>query len=894
VIGALLAVAALSVAAETEAVSTSRLSLDERIAAQEAIERVYHAHQLGETRPFEVAVPRALLEKKVLGYLTAAARWPIAAQELRSEVERLRRRTRLPDRLEELFDVLGHDPLRIEECLARPILLARIEATGSLEPAEEDQPAPRVAALEACVPDVWSPTSATAAPSPRFHHTAVWTGSVMLVWGGKFEDFAIPLGDGYRYDPTLDSWERLSSVGAPEGRDSHTAMWTGSQMIVWGGFGASGALASGGRYDPIADAWSPTSTQNAPVPRGRGAAVWTGSEMIVWGGFNGSIALCVERSRNDGGRYDPATDTWTPTALPPAPSDSGREFHTAVWTGSEMIIFGGYFPIDFGHGFCGNTAVSDGLAYDPVSDAWRSINSFGQALSGAGRVAVWTGSEMIVWGDGRGGGRYDPASDSWRSMSPVGAPPTGQGAAAAWTDSDMVVWGSPNAGARYDPLADSWSPTTATGAPSARQDPTGVWDGAGFVVWGGNNLGRGLGDGARYSPGNPDNDGDGICLDADNCPGAANASQANQDADGPGDTCDNCPTIPNPDQQETDRDGAGDACDTCPFDFDNDADADGVCGDIDNCSSYNAAQRDADGDGRGDVCDNCPTVFQIGFTDGDADGLGNECDCQPSDGGDRSPAAVDTVQVLRIGSTARLSWAPVSGADAYSVSRGVVGLLGPGEYGSCLVNDAGGTTFDDPAIPAAGQGYFYLVQAQNFECGLGSLGTDSEEVPRANTDPAACVGTTFTDLYASGEAAVFGTVSGSYTNTLVADDVRQAITEVLSTSGPPESRYSRLEHRWTFVIPAGSRAELHVEAFENLSAAFPETFRFESSPNGNQFTPVSLPPLPSTTDGVADLVGSLPPLSGNVTIRVVDVDHTPGEQFLSTVSVDVIWIRVVP
>ena len=41
---------------------------------------------------------------------------------------------------------------------------------------------------------------------------------------------------------------------------------------------------TGGRYDPATDSWRPTSTQNAPSARSGPTAVWTGSEMIVWGG----------------------------------------------------------------------------------------------------------------------------------------------------------------------------------------------------------------------------------------------------------------------------------------------------------------------------------------------------------------------------------------------------------------------------------------------------------------------------------------------------------------------------------------------------------------------------------------------------------------------------------
>ncbi len=95
-------------------------------------------------------------------------------------------------------------------------------------------------------------------------------------------------------------------------------------MIVWGGSGNSGYLNTGGRYDPATDSWTATSTDNAPEARYYHTAVWTGNQMIVWGGLGNSGYL------NSGGRYDPATDSWTATSTASAPDP--RYYHTAVWT----------------------------------------------------------------------------------------------------------------------------------------------------------------------------------------------------------------------------------------------------------------------------------------------------------------------------------------------------------------------------------------------------------------------------------------------------------------------------------------------------------------------------------------------------------------------------------
>jgi hypothetical protein len=349
----------------------------------------------------------------------------------------------------------------------------------------------------------WLPTSLGAnVPSKRSEHTALWTGTEMLIWGGTDNAW---LKTGGRYNPSTDTWMATSTgANSPIGRFSHTGIWTGSEMIVWGGSANvfEHVTSTGGRYNPTTDTWASTSTGGIPpAARHQHTAVWTGTEMIVWGGNDGSIDM------NSGGRYNAVTDTWVPTSMGAGVPDV-RSLHTAVWTGKEMIVWGGYSGI-----FGTRVYPTIGGRFNPASNTWTATSTVGIPGVRAFHTAVWTGREMIAWG-GLGpagaldtGGRYDPATDSWTGTSVAGAVPAARYYhVAAWTGSQMIVWGGIsqaylNTGGRYDPSTDGWTATAMTpDVPSGRYGHTGIWTGREMIVWGGGNTSYGLNTGGRYDP----------------------------------------------------------------------------------------------------------------------------------------------------------------------------------------------------------------------------------------------------------------------------------------------------------------------------------------------------------------------------------------------------------
>jgi Kelch motif len=302
------------------------------------------------------------------------------------------------------------------------------------------------ATVKAIVFDGDSRRWSRAAPSHmwwRFGYTAVAAGDQVIVWGGCCG----VAGQGSRapgviYDVTQDRWRPLER-GPLGNRGGHSAVWTGEEMLVWGGGGSGGLRADGAAYDPASESWR--LIPPAPLsPRSQHVAVWTGEEMIVWGGSR-PLREYRERPLYDGAAYDPRSDTWRrlpPTRLlAPLPAvldvlDESEELDlNAVWTGDTMLIWG----------------PNGGATYDPDNDLWERVpgppSEFG--VTPAGSAPVWTGQEMIVWGgvspfNGSKlfatGAAYDPEQKRWRQLPQAPISRRYQHAA-VWTGARLLIWG---------------------------------------------------------------------------------------------------------------------------------------------------------------------------------------------------------------------------------------------------------------------------------------------------------------------------------------------------------------------------------------------------------------------------------------------------------------------
>jgi N-acetylneuraminic acid mutarotase len=352
----------------------------------------------------------------------------------------------------------------------------------------------------------WNSTQTTGAPTARQGHTAVWTGSEMIIWGGTGSN--VPLSTGFRFTPPSTAtsggtWTAVTNTSAPTARLSHSAVWTGTEMVIWGGVNGTTEYDDGARYNPTGDAWTSVTTASAPTPRFAHSAIFTGSRMIVWGGNDGAAAL------GDGATYyipSSLSNSWSSTTT--ASAAAARRYHTAVWDGAEMIVYGGSTSIS------SPNCVNTGARYNPVTNSWRTMAN--AARGRCEHTAVWTGRRMVVWAGRTStntsmdyGEMYNPISNSWVATDEDDAPSARYKHTAVWTGEYMVVWGGINggthlsSGGRFDPNSSSdgeWSSLSTTNAPSARQEHTAVWTGSRMIIWGGRNGSTYLQSGASYDP----------------------------------------------------------------------------------------------------------------------------------------------------------------------------------------------------------------------------------------------------------------------------------------------------------------------------------------------------------------------------------------------------------
>lgn len=352
----------------------------------------------------------------------------------------------------------------------------------------------------ACVAGSCSPSWQGVAASPSALSAREFSGhgamgEKVFVFGGR-NSFGIALANGAVYDPALDSWSMLPNAGRPSARLLPTVVWTGSVMIVWGGGNSANTteFSDGAMYNPVTDQWTAMATVGAPSNRRGAHGFWTGSEMILWGGLNGGALS----ERTIVYLFDPVGNSWRAGS-----GEGGEEIEGVLnpvveWSGTYLYLNGGVN---------GTSERDIFFEYDPVTQLW--VKRIGGPTDREGAFGKWNGSQLVVWGglndgdvlsDGRrwsptasGGFWDDIAGNATRARSSTA---NEAGWVAAIGNSRLLLLGGANDSGghfsntmTYDGVANAWSNLDSWPSGEFHLGGVGVWTGREFVLWGGRRTG---------------------------------------------------------------------------------------------------------------------------------------------------------------------------------------------------------------------------------------------------------------------------------------------------------------------------------------------------------------------------------------------------------------------
>ncbi|KAF0181711.1 MAG: Kelch motif protein [Limisphaerales bacterium] len=313
-----------------------------------------------------------------------------------------------------------------------------------------------------------------------------WTGTKWIVWGGLNANESTFLGTGAMFDPVLNTWTPISTQNAPSARHEFQCIWLGDRMWLYGGYNGGdrgpNGTGNGFFYNPTTDQWTSINSANSAGARARFSACWTGTEIIVFGGFGSSTWV------NTGARYNPATDTWRSMASNPQRGGFGD--HCFAWTGTEMIIAGGHDTVT------ATTGINKAARYNPVLDNWTPMPDIPFSFAGSSSAWTGT-EYLYGFGHGSSDmryARYSPVSNTWSAIQTAkpGLPNDGTGKVyhqAAWTGTEWLIvggWdGSSVRGecARFNPATSKW--TRMPNVPKQTPHQPFTWTGKELLIFSG-------------------------------------------------------------------------------------------------------------------------------------------------------------------------------------------------------------------------------------------------------------------------------------------------------------------------------------------------------------------------------------------------------------------------
>jgi len=301
--------------------------------------------------------------------------------------------------------VFGRHSITAKDANGKPYIVKTVDVAAAYDPSS----------------NAWRTLSPPAGVGYSPSYSAAWTGRQLLVWG--------PF-DALSYDPATNHWRTLPRPPTNAGR---LAVWTGKVLVGWGGGCCGDAFKDGAAFNPVTNSWrklAPSPLAGSQSPLG----VWTGRELVIFVGNIDPNGKPWPARLARAAAYNPATNTWRRIA--PLPDERGQA--NVVWDGKEVLVMDG--------GAGSEKLFRPVLAYNPATNTWRRLAPMPSTRIGAvaewtgTRLLVWGGGggPEGSFFPRRNGFAYDPATNRWATLP--NAPFAAQNAAAAWTGRSLFVW----------------------------------------------------------------------------------------------------------------------------------------------------------------------------------------------------------------------------------------------------------------------------------------------------------------------------------------------------------------------------------------------------------------------------------------------------------------------
>ena len=237
---------------------------------------------------------------------------------------------------------------------------------------------------------------------PRHSHAATLLadGSVLVV-GGSGPDGA--LASAERYDPVIGKWRVVASPAVARDYQTATLLFDGKVLVVGGSEHPE-------IYDPVADTWSMTTRTAVPHFNHTATRLANGKVLVVGGTIDLSRSFAAEL-------YDPATGQWAAAGNSQWP----RFGHTAtLLVNGTVLVAGGISNLDYEDGESPDPQNAE--IYDPATNNWREV---GTPLRTDSHTATLLANGKVLVVGGTFGAEppqlFDTTSETWRNLGPLNA-----------------------------------------------------------------------------------------------------------------------------------------------------------------------------------------------------------------------------------------------------------------------------------------------------------------------------------------------------------------------------------------------------------------------------------------------------------------------------------------